>query len=291
MTETESLDTSSPVRQRSVVMQSGQSPADALAMVESDAALLADAASKGAVWLRRRRPNGQMAKLSRLRDLQSEVLDGSELFANLNPCVLASTVEAPTLIEQHKNYSFWFKPRGVLSQGSKWGDHTSMPFLVQSESSQPTHLVHRLDRHACGLMVVAHTRPAVRELTALFARRRVFKRYQVCVQGAWAHPVPFECQDRLDDKKALTEIESLEDGFPDETSGLRIRLHTGRKHQIRRHLAGAGHPVLGDRRYGDPESTVPLALMSTEIHFDCPFTDRAINCCLPDEWRKTLIET
>jgi len=275
-------------RQRSVVMQYGQTPGTALLSVEPDAKLLLDAAAKGAVWVRKRKPNGQMAKLARLRDLNTPILDGSELFANINPTVLASTVDEPTLIEAHKNYSFWFKPRGVLSQGSKWGDHTTITTLVAAKTDRVTHLVHRLDRAACGLMLVAHTRPAVRELTALFAKRQVKKRYRVRVSGSWTAATPLKLSTSLDERSTLTEIESASTGDVAGTSELLVQLHTGRKHQIRRHLADFGFPVVGDHRYGPANATAPLALMASELQFDCPFTKQAITCALPKSWFHTL---
>lgn len=275
------------VRQRFLVLHSGQSPADALATMEPDGALMEQAARKGAVWVKRRKPNGQMAKLTRLRDLTSDVLDGSELFANINPNVLAATVEKPTLLEQHKNYSFWFKPRGVLSQGSKWGDHTAISELVANQLKRTTHLVHRLDRNACGIMVVAHTRPAVKELTALFAKRQVVKRYEAVVAGQWLATVPHRCEDSIDERRAFTEIESAEYVSLSDHSKLSVRLHTGRKHQIRRHLAAMNYPILGDKRYGDEDSEMELALMATELAFDCPFSNQSIQCFVPESMRKS----
>ncbi len=277
-----------PAVQHFVVMQLGQSPLDALSTVESDAELLKQAAGKGAVWVKRRKPNGQMAKLARLRDLNETVLDGSELFANINLDVLAANVDAPTLMAQHKNYSFWFKPRGVLSQGSKWGDHTAMPFLVSAALERTTHLVHRLDRNACGIMVLAHTRPAVKELTALFAKRKVQKQYQVIVSGVWDKDLPHRCEEPLDDRSALTIVESAKPIDDGQQSQLQVQLHTGRKHQIRQHLASLGHPVMGDFRYGDKNSNKPLALMATELKFDCPFSDQNVQCSVPEALRELL---
>lgn len=279
---------SNKVRQRFVVVHSGQSPADALATVETDAALMHQAAKQGAVWVKRRKPNGQMAKLARLRNLQDDVLDGSELFVNINLDVLGASVDKPTLLEQHDNYSFWFKPRGVLSQGSKWGDHTAMPELVANAHERTTHLVHRLDRDACGIMVLAHTRPAVKELTALFAKRQVTKRYRVGVVGRWLAALPHRCEQSLDERTALTEIESATDGATAGQSSLVVRLHTGRKHQIRRHLAAMNYPVLGDTRYGDKTAEMPLALMAIELGFDCPFSAKSIHCVVPKELQNTL---
>ena len=283
--------TSKTARQRVLVIHSGQSPAEALATVESDAVLMKQAAKKGAVWVKRRKPNGQMAKLTRLRDLQDDVLDGSELFANINPDVLAATVDQPTLLEEQKNYSFWYKPRGVLSQGSKWGDHTAMPELVADELKKTTHLVHRLDRNACGVMVLAHTRPAVRELTALFAKRKILKRYRVVVRGEWGETVPYRCDAPIDERTALTEIESANYLSSEDRSVLSVQLHTGRKHQIRRHLAAMRYPVLGDKRYGDKESKLSLALMAIELAFTCPFSNQSIQCQVPEKLQSALVHS
>jgi len=291
MSDNNAAELSSSVRQRFVVIQTGQSPADALEAVETDKTILRQAAQKGAIWVRRRRTNGQMAKLVRLRNLDEDVLDGSELFANINPDVLNKEVDAPTLIESHPNYSFWFKPRGVLSQGSKWGDHTSMPTLVEADQKRATHLVHRLDRSASGLMLLAHTRPAVKALTALFAKRQVEKRYRVVVKGDWSEALPHDIQQRLDDQKAHTEIETLLEPVAKGASTLELRIHTGRKHQIRRHLADMGFPVLGDHRYGEakPGSDEPLALMATELKFTCPFSKKTVAVSLPDTDTEKLL--
>lgn len=276
------------IRQRFVVLTVGQSPAEALATVEPDADLLKQAAEKGAVWVKRRKPNGQMSKLVRLRDLQEPVLDGSELFVNFNENVLQSTVDAPTLLQEEKNYSFWFKPRGALSQGSKWGDHTSMPCLVSKALSRPVHLVHRLDRFASGVMVLAHTRPAVKALTAMFAQRKVVKRYRVVVVGEFKLTLPHRCIATIDDAKALTEIESCKYLNDANQSVLGIQLHTGRKHQIRRHLSEIGYPVVGDKRYGDLSDSSELALMATELEFQCPFSAKTIHCVVPNSFQATL---
>ena len=288
MTVIDQTERSEDVRQRYVVLQPGQSPLEALSAVEPDTGLLEQAASKGAVWIKPEKPNGQMGKRVRLRDLNEAVLSGSELIANLNESVLGLEVDGPTLIDTHPNYSFWFKPRGVLSQGSKWGDHTAMCYLVAARTSRTTHLVHRLDRDACGIMVMAHTRPAVRELTALFATRDVIKRYEVVVEGVLSKTLPHFCEQPLDDKPARTCIEALTPQSDAGKSRVSIRLYGGRKHQIRRHLAMLDLPVVGDRRYGEKPSVEPLALMATEIEFTCPFSKQPVHCTVPAHLRDFL---
>jgi len=284
---------SQSARQFSVFVENDQSAAQALASVEPDEMLVRDAAKKGAVWVKKQKPNGQMGKLIRLRNLDAPILVGSEVLININQAVLDCQADSPTLLKEEKNYSFWFKPRGVLSQGSRWGDHTSMPYLVSDVLNRPTHLVHRLDRFACGVMVLAHTRPAVKELTALFAKHKVLKQYRVIVAGQFDLPTPHACSTPLDNATALTEIECAEYTKAAHSSTLRIRLHTGRKHQIRRHLSALDFPVLGDKRYGTESNNhdngnVELALMATRLEFQCPFSSVAIECAVPDSLQEQL---
>lgn len=269
--------------QHRVVLESEQSAQQALLATAVDPELLTQAAEKGAVWVKRRKPNGQLAKLVRLKELATVLPFESEVFANINTDVLKQTVNNPTLLQLHKNYSFWYKPRGVLSQGSKWGDHTAMPTLVRHQHGAPTYLVHRLDQQAQGVMVLAHTRPAVQALTALFAKQQVIKRYRVTVSGLWSHAVPFRCEAPLDEQQALTVVESFDVTDDQSQSHLSVTLHTGRKHQIRRHLAAQGHPVVGDFRYGDPGTHQPLELAATDLGFTCPFANKPVHCTVPTE--------
>ena len=76
--------------------------------------------------------------------------------------VLDAEPEAPRLIADESDYSVWFKPFGVLSQGSRWGDHCAMTRCAEKALSpeRPALVVHRLDRAATGLMLLAHRKRA-----------------------------------------------------------------------------------------------------------------------------------
>jgi 23S rRNA pseudouridine1911/1915/1917 synthase len=123
-------------------------------------------------------------------------------------------------------------------------------------------IVHRLDRHTSGVLLIARTDAAHRHLAAQFASREVEKIYLAVVQG-----IVQKQSGRLDariirdpvrrtrmtaklgaGRTALTQYEVLE-RFPKHTY-LRVGIGTGRTHQIRVHFAGAGHPVAGDTLYG-----------------------------------------
>ncbi len=111
--------------------------------------------------------------------------------------------------------------------------------------------VHRLDARTSGLVVVAKTRSALAALGSAFEAREVDKAYRALVVGALVgeHTVDVP----IDGREARTRIRSLHVG-PSVKAGhvtrVEARPETGRTHQIRRHLAELGHPVLGDALYG-----------------------------------------
>jgi tRNA pseudouridine32 synthase/23S rRNA pseudouridine746 synthase len=132
--------------------------------------------------------------------------------------------------------------------------------------------VHRLDRAANGLILVAHSKKIAAALSELFRERKVEKRYRALVAGDFSEqPNPLRIEHAIDDKEAISEF-SLQDVRDNgEKSVVDVRIETGRKHQIRRHLAELGHPVIGDRLYGAGEADeVDLQLTAYLLAFQCP---------------------
>jgi tRNA pseudouridine32 synthase/23S rRNA pseudouridine746 synthase len=158
------------------------------------------------------------------------------------------------------------------------GDHCSLLRQVELHfgSSRPVFLVHRLDREASGLMLVAHSREAAARLSHLFQTNQVYKRYQVHVrgrveaeQGVVDHP--------LDGKPARTEYALEQYDAERDRSELSVVIHTGRLHQIRRHFDLIGHPVIGDPKHGtDNKSSEGMQLAAVELRFNCPFAQREV---------------
>jgi len=230
---------------------------------------LKEAMSKGAVWLRHGR-----GKLKRLRRATTQLLAGDVLAVHYDPELLERIPPEATLLWRCKEYSVWYKPPGLLAQGNEYGDHASL--LRQAELAdplrKPVYLIHRLDREAHGLMLIAHTQTAARLLSQLFQRQHVSKFYEVRVLGKLAATHATLSQP-LDGKPAITHYELLEYDAESNTSLLKVQIKTGRTHQIRRHFDMLGHPVIGDPKYGyGNKSSAGLQLMATRLQFTCPLT-------------------
>lgn len=230
---------------------------------------LKEAMNKGAVWICRGR-----GKRKRLRRATAVLQTGDVLAVHYDPELLERDPPQAKLLWRCREYSVWYKPPGLLAQGNEYGDHASL--LRQAELAdplrKPAYLIHRLDREAQGLMLIAHTQTAARHLSRIFQRQQVSKEYEVRVLGKLANRHG-TIQQPLDGKPALTQYELRHYDAVTSTSVLHIRIKTGRTHQIRRHLELLGHPVMGDPRYGrGNKSAEGLQLSATRLEFTCPLT-------------------
>jgi 23S rRNA pseudouridine1911/1915/1917 synthase len=178
------------------------------------------------------------------------------------------------------------KPAGVAAHPSVgWEGPTVVGALAAagyriatSGAAERAGIVHRLDAGTSGLMVVAKSESAYRELKRQFHDREVEKIYHAVVQG---HPDPFsgtidapigrhpgsawKFAVVADGRPSVTHYDTLE-AFP-AASLLEIHLETGRTHQIRVHMAAQRHPCVGDAMYGaDPRLTERLGLGRQWLH-------------------------
>ncbi|KPJ79001.1 MAG: hypothetical protein AMJ54_00635 [Deltaproteobacteria bacterium SG8_13] len=240
---------------------------------------------KGAVRLQR---PGRGRK--RIRRATATLRSGDRIELYYDDFILATIPPEASCLADNSHYSVWFKPAGLMTQGTSYGDHCALVRQVEKhfEMRRPVFAVHRLDREATGLVLLAHSRQAAARLSKLFSRRDIEKVYRAIVRGEVGPPESTGQIDRpLDGKPSVTNYRVLSFEPGENTSSLEIRTGSGRKHQVRRHLAATGHPVMGDPVYGrGTKNTNGLQLCATRLSFVCPYKHHPLvfdlNHLLPD---------
>lgn len=229
---------------------------------------------KGAVWL----THGK--KTQRIRRAKKTLPVGDCLHIYYDESVLNKTPNEPTLISDEERYSVWNKPYGLLSQGSKWGDHCTLTRYAEQHLTprRPSFLVHRLDRAANGLMLIAHDKKAVALFSKAFQERQIRKKYRIWVHGEFPSTATYdqlltESSD-IDDRHAVSHFTRLSFDQCSNRSLLDVNIDTGRKHQIRIHAARLGYPIVGDRLHGTEADKEDLQLKAYYLSFTCPFSKK-----------------
>ena len=197
------------------------------------------------------------------------------------------------IIYQDKDIIVCVKPAGVLSTDEPGG----VPDLVRQNLGDPNanvRTVHRLDQTVSGLMVLARRGKAASELSRQIREGEFQKEYVAVVHGNLpedreefrdlllrnkqerktyivAEPGK-DVQEALLDYQVLNRAENL--------TRVRIRLHTGRTHQIRVQFSGRGWPLVGDRKYGDPNEACNIALWSYRLAFHHPYSGKPMEFIL-----------
>jgi tRNA pseudouridine32 synthase/23S rRNA pseudouridine746 synthase len=226
---------------------------------------------KGAIW----QTIGK--KTQRLRRAKKSLRQGATLHLYYDKAVLDMIPPEPTLLVDEGQYSVWHKPYGMLSQGSKWGDHCTITRWAEQHllPQRNSFTVHRLDRAANGIIIVAHEKKAAAALSDLFQRRQIDKRYRIWVHGQFDNEItldkPASIDSEIDGRQAKSHFSFVEYDAEKNQSLLDVSIETGRKHQIRRHSAELGFPVVGDRLYSDITVADDLQLTAYYLAFQCPF--------------------
>ncbi|PID33900.1 MAG: RNA pseudouridine synthase [Thiotrichales bacterium] len=241
---------------------------------------------QGCVWLEQKNK-----PVTRLRRAKKTVSAGDILHFYYNESVLQQRPKPATLISDEGDYSVWDKPSGMFSQGSKWGDHCTIQRWAEKIliPERVAFVVHRLDRAANGLIILAHKKTVAAQFGQLFEQRKIIKRYQVLVEGHFLDIADngfITIDNEIDGKKSISHVTVLKVDEINNRTLLGVTIETGRKHQIRKHLSGVGFPVVGDRLYGsglessketDKDSLDcknDLQLSAVYLSFVCPVTQQ-----------------
>jgi 23S rRNA pseudouridine955/2504/2580 synthase len=221
------------------------------------------------------------------------------------------------------------KPAGVAVHG---GSGVSFGIIEQLRMARPEadflELVHRLDRETSGILLIAKRRMALKLLQEQFRERETDKVYLALVGGDW--PASHRVIDKALHKYLLPggerRVKIVANDHPDAMRSvtlvkvktpiaanplaphtpftlLEVTIKTGRTHQIRVHLAGEGHPIAGDDKYGDFElnkalqkgtpgaaSLKRMFLHAWSLKFNHPKTRKAVQlqAALPEELQQFL---
>ena len=184
------------------------------------------------------------------------------------------------------------KPAGLLTMGTETERSKTVyaalrAYANHKKPAEKIFIVHRLDREASGLLVFAKTIEAKERLQEQFKDHSAGRRYVAVVEGSVrgdaftirsflaensAYRVYSTPNERLG-KPAVTHVRVVK--RKPRTTRLEVRLETGRKHQIRVHLAERGHPIIGDKSYGSRANPIRrLALHGAHLAFKHPATGK-----------------
>ncbi len=196
------------------------------------------------------------------------------------------------ILHIEKHFIVCIKKSGVLSEKTD-GKTPGMVDILTEQLGREIYPVHRLDREASGVMVYARTRTAAAKLSALVSGDGFEKKYLVVVHGkpdemcGTMKDLLFKdskknksfvvTKERKGVKNASLEYERLETKSIEdrEFSLVKVKLHTGRTHQIRVQFSSRKMPVVGDMRYGSNVKT-DMCLFSHSIGFVNPFNGELV---------------
>lgn len=212
-----------------------------------------------------------------------------------------------SLLHEDEDVIVVVKPAGLLTVASP-GERveTAQAYLneyLRSKKGGRIHVVHRIDRDTSGVLVFPKSFEAKERLKEQFAEHDVHRLYIAIVEGVLEktsgtfRSYLYEGRDlrmrSVDDPVrgvlAVTHFKVVKKSH--RYSMVEVRLETGKKNQIRVHFAEAGHPVIGDRIYGEPSDPIGrLGLHAKELGFRHPRTGRELRfeAPLPDSFKRLL---
>ena len=183
------------------------------------------------------------------------------------------------ILYSDRDLAVCIKPVGLDSEAE-------VPAALKEQLGGEVFPIHRLDKNVGGVMVYARTRQAAAALSRSIQEGSMVKEYVAMIHGT--PPEEGDWEDLLwkdskknkvfvvkrmrgGVKKARLEFKRLTEG---ETSLVRIRLHTGRSHQIRVQFSSRGFPLVGDHKYGSRDQAIAPMLFSCKITF--PFKGKTM---------------
>ena len=200
--------------------------------------------------------------------------------------------DAIEILAEEERYIIANKPAGLLSVPGKEERLSDCLEARLREQYKDTLLVHRLDMDTSGVMVFARKKRMQRELSAQFERKETSKRYIALVEGIVQEDEGEVDLPLLTDwpNRPLQKVDA--EGKPsrtlwhvleriEQTTLVALTPITGRTHQLRVHMKEIGHPILGDRFYGNAATAARLCLHAEILAFSDPDTGESLSFTAP----------
>ena len=205
------------------------------------------------------------------------------------------------IIDNNDNFIVINKPSGISVQGGTKSKKNLVDIFTKSEIFKETkpYSVHRLDKDTSGVFIMTKNKEITQLLTSLFRLRKVHKTYLAICKGEISKDNGIWNDDliRYDGKKKIIEKSKTIFKVIDKNSNaslLELKPITGRKHQLRKQLFAAGHPIFGDMKYKLPNFekgiNKNLMLHSFKIQFKINNIKHTYSALLPDYF-KILLKT
>ncbi|MDH5795987.1 MAG: RluA family pseudouridine synthase [Anaplasmataceae bacterium] len=198
---------------------------------------------------------------------------------NSNVFIPVNLKEKINILYENEYFLVLDKEYGMPVQGGNKIKY-SIDRIFNSNSENKFYLVHRLDKNTTGILLIAKTQIYARFLIEKFYNRSIHKAYYAVVHNK-PKKKSFFIKKNISKKvfngiekmavdinglEAITEVHLISTN--NEVSFLKIIIHTGRKHQIRVHLADEGLPILGDSKYGINDNEKRMFLHAYQVNFD-----------------------
>ena len=208
------------------------------------------------------------------------------------------SIEVPSIVCEDSDILVVDKPAGLLTSTVPREPRKTLLAQVRAyvAARQPRDrvgLIHRLDRDASGLLIFSKNDAAYQSLKTQFFHHTVTREYRAVVHGKPSPPsgrIDSRLIERADGtvrstsehargQRAISDYEVIRS--EKKLSLVRVILQTGRKHQIRVHLAERGNPVVGDTLYGRDDKAPRLMLAATRLTISHPRDGRSMTFTLP----------
>ncbi len=199
-------------------------------------------------------------------------------------------VRIPVLLDE-KQFMVINKPAGYLSNGGR----NSIEDILRLRRHNPElRVIHRLDKETSGCLLVAKNYEAFEKFVEIFRNRELKKIYHAIVVGRFTVNSR-KIQNDLKGEYAVTGFKVLDTN--NNATHLKVKIDTGRTHQIRQHMAELYHPVIGDKKYGmkrkfdEKEAMVRRHMLhASDLVFKNPYTGDMVRVksTLPADFKRCL---